>query len=99
MANGESGGDRPGGASGTGPTLVRIGSALLGVGLIFVALTAVKMISAFNQIAALEGAAGPADLADGISSALVWAWCGAPPAVAGLGLVVIGLIVGSPEER
>ena len=67
----ERGEDSPRGPSVAGPTLVWIGLALLGTSLVLVGFTAAGMISAFNRIAALDGAARPADLAEGVPVVLV----------------------------
>jgi biopolymer transport protein ExbB len=52
------------------------------------------MIRTFDAMAAQGGAAHPADLAEGISAALLSTAVGLPVGLVGLVLLVVGLIVG-----
>ena len=78
------------------------GKILLIVGIILVVLglcgglglSVLGLVGTFDIVAAQGGAASPADLASGISMALVSTAVGLPVALVGLVLLVVGLIVG-----
>lgn len=76
---------------------ILLGIGFLAMAAICVLLTIVGMAAAFQNIAA-SAAPRPADLAQGISLALLPLYAAAPCGLLGIVLIVVGLVVRRPVE-
>ena len=78
--------------------LVWSGAVCLGLASLCLSLTVVGMIVSFHTIAQSSTTPKPADLAHGISIALVPTVAGMPLGIVGVGLLIAGLIIRRPVE-
>ena len=78
--------------------LITAGCTCIAIALVCVAATVVVMMRSFSELAGAE-TPSPRDLADGIAIALVPSYLGGPVGIAGIVLIIAGLLSGRKRYR